>query len=169
MSRGFRLFLILELALVGLDQVTKAWARAAASGVEGRVFLPVWPNVFELKLVYNRGVAFGMAEGFGLWLAPLAVAIGIGAAIHSYRSADEGAWTHVTMAALAAGALGNVIDRLTLGHVVDLFYVRLIDFPVFNVADVCITFAGAVFVYLLFADLLKNHKEKVAESEAGSP
>jgi signal peptidase II len=61
------------------------------------------------------------------------------------------------MALLCAGAIGNLIDRLALGRVTDMFWLRFIDFPVFNVADVCITIAGVLLGLSVVAELFQRH------------
>ena len=139
-----------------VDQVVKAWARGAAENVEGRVIYPLWPGVFELKLLYNRGIAFGMLQGMGVWLAPIAIAITVAAAYHVYKNPRESKVVHFGLALLAAGAIGNVIDRIWLGKVTDMFWFRLIDFPVFNVADSCITIAAGLLVWKWGLDAFRH-------------
>lgn len=173
MKNRFHLFLILVPLLFALDQVVKVWARAVAGGVEGRSIFPVWPNVFELKLVYNEGVAFGMFQGFGVFLAPVAIGIAAVAAWHSWKHPNDGAASHVTASLLAAGALGNLFDRLAFGKVTDMFWIRVINFPVFNVADVCITVAGAMLVLAAVRDVIhrsgRAHEAPAATPTAGEP
>lgn len=137
------LFYILTVGLLALDQAVKAWARGALAERES---IAVWPGVFELKLTYNEGVAFGMLQGFGHLLAPIAIGIAAFAAWHVYKHPNEGKLTTWGLALLAAGALGNLYDRLAHGKVTDMFYARIIDFPIFNVADVCITFAAIILI-----------------------
>ena len=156
MTRLF--FWVAALALV-LDQAVKYWVRFAAEGVEGRSLAVLWPNVFELKLVYNEGIAFGMFQGAGVWLTPVAALIAGGATWYSLRHKHEPKSTHVTMALLCAGALGNLIDRIALGKVTDMFWIRAIDFPVFNVADVCITIAGVMLGISVIAEFFHKHPE----------
>jgi len=159
---------LVSLWLVGVvvvDQLVKAWARAAAEGLEGRIIHRLIPGVFELKLVYNKGIAFGMAQGGGVFLTPIAVLVMVAALWMTLTKAKETRLFHVTMVALAAGALGNLIDRLRFGQVTDMFYIRLIDFPVFNVADVSITLAGCLLVYSGLVDMIKPRKESAAPSE----
>lgn len=158
------LFFLLSVSALALDQATKFWARAAAGGAEGRTFLNPWPGVFEFRLVYNEGIAFGMLPGMGVWLTPIGVIIAGGAAWYSLKHPQESKATHVTMALLAAGAVGNLIDRLAFGKVTDMLLVRLIDFPVFNVADVCITIAGTMLALSALTELF--HKEPPAVEEA---
>ncbi|MBL8066304.1 MAG: signal peptidase II [Chthonomonadaceae bacterium] len=164
MRRGLRLFVLLSIGLLLIDQMVKLWARNAAQGTEGRTLLAVWPGVFELKLVYNQGVAFGMLQGMGLLLSPIAIAIAVSAAIYSWKRPDEPKVHHVTAALLASGAVGNLIDRLTQGHVTDMFWIRLINFPVFNVADVCITAAGVLLVLGAARDMIRPNHESTDQT-----
>ncbi|MBS1708498.1 MAG: signal peptidase II [Armatimonadetes bacterium] len=141
------------LALVGLDQLVKYLARTAAQGILGKTIAALWPGVFELKLVFNKGIAFGMLQGKGIWLAPVAVLISVGALVYSIRKPEESRLSHITMVCLSAGAVGNLIDRSLFGQVTDMFWIRIIDFPVFNVADVLITIAGCLLAWTALQEL----------------
>ncbi len=156
MKNGFRVFLLIVPALFALDQFVKIWARMAAQGVAGRTIAPLWPGVFELKLVYNEGVAFGLMQGMAMLLTPVAVGIVAVSAWYSWKHPEDPTVSHVTAGLLASGALGNLIDRLSHGRVTDLFWIRLINFPVFNVADVCITLAGTLFVLGALREMLNK-------------
>jgi signal peptidase II len=141
-----------------VDQATKAWARAT--------FLPSqrpgfpWPGKFELTLTYNTGVAFGQMEGRGIWMAPIALGIAIAAGIFSFRNARESRWTHSAMGLLAAGAVGNLIDRIFFGKVTDMIYFSAINFPVFNIADSCITAAAIMLMVTWLRDATKTVEAK---------
>lgn len=126
------------VALFVVDQLVKLWTRQTLRLEESRA---LWPNVFEIRRANNEGVAFGMLQGKGVWMTPIAVAIAVGAALYVYRHPKESRWNHVAFGLLASGAIGNLFDRLVLGRVTDMFYFRLINFPIFNVADACITIA----------------------------
>ncbi len=153
-----RLFFWVTACALFLDQAVKVWARMAAEGTEGRSIFVPWPNVFEIKLVFNEGIAFGMFQGAGVFLTPIAAVIAGGAAWYSLKHAHEPRSTHVTMALLCAGALGNLIDRIVLGKVTDMFWIRAIDFPVFNVADICITVAGFMLGVSVVMELFHHGK-----------
>ncbi len=126
------------------DQVSKAWVRAAFH--EGQTMPYPWPGVFEFTLTYNRGVAFGMFQGMGVLTAPIAIAICIGAVLYSRRATHEPPYVHAALGLLTSGAFGNLIDRVWLGKVTDMLWFRLINFPVFNIADSCITVAAISLV-----------------------
>ena len=127
----------LVLTLV-LDQAVKAWVRGNMVETQS---IALWPNVFELRFAYNTGIAWGQLEGKGVLLTPVALAIAGAAVWYVARHPAESRWNHVAFGLLASGALGNLIDRIAVGKVTDMFYFRLINFPIFNVADACITVA----------------------------
>jgi len=133
-------------------------------GREGASIYPLWPGVFELTLVYNPGIAFGQLQGYGVLLTPIAMAIAIGAIWYSHKHPNSPKVYHVVASLFAAGAIGNLIDRLYLGKVTDMFDFRLIRFPVFNVADACITISGAIMVLLWIFEAIQERKEEKPES-----
>ena len=138
----------LIIVLIALDQITKSAAVAKLMGSGPYVIID---NILEFLYVENRGAAFGIMNGmrsFFLLIAPLISVIMLGALAYIPR-------THrffplrLTLAGIIAGALGNFIDRLINGYVVDFIYFMPIDFPVFNVADIYVTCAAFSLIYLL--------------------
>ncbi|MFN3683118.1 MAG: signal peptidase II [Fimbriimonadaceae bacterium] len=160
MSPHRALFLGTVLASVAVDQAVKFWVRSALIPAES-LHLP-WPGVFEITLAYNRGVAFGMLQGFGVYLFPIALAICVGAFVYSERHPHEPRASHLALALVAGGAIGNLIDRVALGKVTDMFWFRLIDFPVFNVADSCIT-VGTILL------LWRGYRSSLGHAETRPP
>ncbi len=155
--RSFLLFASLFAGMLALDQLTKLWARAAFA--VGQAF-PLWPDVFELTLTYNRGIAFGLFEGAGQLFAPIAIAIAAGAAWYSWKHPREPRVSHVALGLIAAGAIGNLIDRLWLGKVTDMLWIRAVNFPVFNVADVCITCAAGLLAIVWMREAAPGGRRK---------
>lgn len=136
--------------MLAVDQASKAWVRAELRPEQS---LPVpWPRVFEITLTYNEGIAFGLFKGAGVLFAPVALLIAVATAWYSYRHPQESRLGHVAMGMLAAGAIGNLIDRLWLGKVTDMFHIVAINFPVFNWADTCITVAAVLLGLRWLAD-----------------
>ena len=127
----------LVLTLI-LDQWVKAWVRGNMRLDQS---IALWPNVFEIRYAKNTGIAFGQLEGKGVLLTPIAIVIAIGAVVYIYRHPRESRWNHIAFGLLASGALGNLYDRVVAKEVTDMFFFRLINFPIFNVADACITVA----------------------------
>lgn len=146
---------LLSVLLVGLDQLTKYLAVVYLRGKEPFVILQ---GIFELRYLENRGAAFGILQGkkpifiiITILVMMLLVYVFIRIPLEKHFYA-----LHGICIALFAGAIGNFIDRMTLDYVVDFFYFSLIDFPIFNVADIYVTCAMFVFVILF----LFYYKEK---------
>ena len=149
-KNGWMVFFLPVCVLILIDQVSKL---LAAHFLKGQPSLGLIPGVFELFYLENRGAAFGMFKGRQLLLAVLALAItGFAAWIcirvlpptKLYRPLQ------VVCIMLSAGALGNMIDRLWHHYVIDFLYFSLINFPVFNIADVyvCVSCAALIFLIL---------------------
>lgn len=136
-------FWAIFLGTLGLDQIVK-WLMRTNYG-EGQSSTLI-PGVLDLNLQFNKGIAFGKLQGYGVFLAPIAIVIAIGAAVYTYRHPKENGWGHFAMGLLASGALGNMVDRLVFGRVTDMFETRFMRFPVFNVADACITVAACILI-----------------------
>lgn len=159
MSRRQVGFWIIFLGMLVLDQWSKGWIRGhlpPGGSFEGKPF----PGVFELTLIYNQGIAFGMLKGAGPLLSPIAILIACGSTWYSLRHPKESMFTHAAMGLLAAGALGNLYDRVVNHQVTDMFWFRLINFPVFNVADSCITVATCLLILGWWGDALRSRAEE---------
>lgn len=162
MSVHILLGIVLSALLIGIDQLTKYLAVVYLRGKESFVILR---GVFELQYLENRGAAFGMLQGkktffmiitILMMLLLIYVFVRIPLEKHYYA-------LHGICIALFSGAIGNFIDRIKLDYVVDFFYFSLIDFPIFNFADIYVTCAMFVFVILF----LFYYKEKDLDNLSG--
>jgi len=147
------------LAVLALDFVTKAWALAALTG-QGRV--PV-TGFFNLVLVWNTGVSFGMFQSggeAGRW-ALVALSLAISVILLLWLRREQSLVSRLAIWLILAGALGNVIDRIRFGAVVDFldFHAFGYHWPAFNVADSAIV-VGAV---VLVADSLFGRERTLGE------
>lgn len=140
------LFCLVAAAVVLLDQLSKAAARAAL--VPGEPVTLV-PGVMDLTLVFNTGAAFSLGEGAGPLFVAIAAAIAAGGAWLAWRRTDAPLSLVLTVAAVAGGGIGNAIDRVATGAVTDFLDTTLFDFAVFNVADIFVT-CGVVVAALLW-------------------
>lgn len=136
------------LFLVAADQLSKFLAVRYLKDAPDRILIP---GVFQLSYLENRGMAWGMLGGMR-WLIVIFTAVILAALVCLWRRVPfTGHYLafRVLSVLFAAGAVGNVLDRLFRGFVVDFFYFSLIDFPVFNVADclVCISLILIVILY----------------------
>ena len=164
MLRRIVLFSAAVVNLLLLDQVVKA---VSVSSLMNRPPVEVIPNLFNLAYVENRGCAWGMLQG-QVW--PLAIfgIVVMGLLVWKRKSVfPRGGWGVLCEILLYAGILGNLIDRLTRGCVIDMFdfHWGVHHFPVFNVADSYITVAAALLLILGF---FQKDGEKDAERERGA-
>lgn len=148
--------------IVILDQATKAAAREVLVGGP-RVLLP---GIVNLVHVENTGAAFSLAEGAGVILGILAVVFLVGATLAAWRMGDLPRCVVVSIAMVAGGGFGNLIDRVMHGSVTDFISCAFVNFPVFNVADICITLG--VVVFLLGCFVWEPSDGTEAEAELGN-
>ncbi|MFA5115102.1 MAG: signal peptidase II [Candidatus Omnitrophota bacterium] len=135
--------LIIAASVLFLDQLTKSLVTKYLSFNQS---LPLIDGVLYLSLVHNRGAAFGMLKGLNIFFIFMALA----AITLIYLNLRRLGWRRVTIpvAALSlilAGALGNLIDRLAFGYVIDFIDLRV--WPVFNVADSAITIGALLWAF----------------------
>ena len=139
---------LLTLLLIGFDQWTKS---LAVRFLKGRDAYVLWDGVFELRYLENRGAAFGMLQGQQMFFLLTGLLV-FAAALYFFRHVSEDRMflpLRIIAVFILAGAWGNMIDRLRLSYVVDFFYFSLIDFPIFNVADIYVSVGTAVLAVLI--------------------
>lgn len=139
-------WLVTFFSTIILDQVVKILTRTyiPLGGHGGNLI----PGLLGLRHAENYGVAFGQLQGWGVYLAPIALVITFLAWRHTAKHPNDSKWIHFAMGLLASGAIGNMIDRLARGKVTDMFELQFVNFPVFNIADACITVAAIVLVFV---------------------
>ncbi len=135
------------VALVGLlgDRLTKYLVVRSFEGV-GDTF-PLWSDIFHLTYVINTGAAFSFFRDGVNWLRWLSLAVSLGLMALAWFGSKMKLTEQLGYGFILAGALGNGIDRFLFGHVVDFLDFRLIEFPVFNLADVFIN-VGIIFLLI---------------------
>ena len=144
-------YLLTILSIAGLvcaDQLTK---HLAVTNLKGNPPKVIWKGVFELLYSENTGAAFGMLQDATWFFIVITLIILVAVAYFYARIADKEQFRllRILLVFISAGAIGNFIDRFLNGYVVDFLYIRLINFPVFNVADCYITWAGIMLALLL--------------------
>jgi signal peptidase II len=133
---------LVATALVLLADQASKWAILSVLDLPQRAAPMVLAPVLNLTMVWNRGVTFGLLTGFGAWghllLSGLAICVVVVLAVWLRRA--ESAVTAIALGAIGGGAIGNVIDRLRFGAVVDFIDTHLGDWHwyVFNIADAAI-------------------------------
>ena len=141
-------FLLLPVALVLLDQITKIWARGVLAG--GKVIVLI-PKALQFQYLENRGAAWGMLQGRLNILSFVTFFLLILFLGLSFRVPEGKRFFPIYLVFLfiIAGAVGNLIDRLVFGYVTDFIYFSLINFPIFNVADIYVTCSVILLVILV--------------------
>ena len=140
-----------------LDQITKLLSVLFLMPKES---VPLIKNVLHLTYVENRGAAFGMlAEQRWVFMVISTVAI-LAMAAYLYLGNAQGRLYTVSLALIISGGIGNMIDRIALGYVVDFIDFCLIDFAVFNGADSFVCIGAGLLMLALILDIIKEAKGK---------
>lgn len=150
-ARNGAIVAVIMVLLLGIDQATKAFFNQFPVG---SVVMGPFGDVLCLRTVHNTGAAWGMMDGATVLLGVLSLAVVAVLLVFLFVLApDASSLTAVAVGLVAAGGIGNAIDRFTLGYVVDFIQPLFIDFPVFNVADIGVTCG---FVLLVLSLLLQR-------------
>ena len=145
-------FLWLSVVVLVIDLMTKQIANHYLSRF---IAYQVFPG-FNLVLVHNQGAAFGFLHGQGGWqtwlFTCIAVVIVVALIIWLVRLRRNQTWLAIAIALVIGGAVGNMIDRVILGYVVDFldFYIGQYHWPAFNFADTCITIGAILIIWRLW-------------------
>lgn len=160
------LWTLLIIAFIYLDQMSKY---LAVIFLKGEPSFPLWQDVLHLTYVENTGAAFGMLKDHR-WVFMIASTVAIvGIFVYLVRHRKESRLQTLSLSMLVAGGIGNMIDRVALGYVVDFIDFTLIDFAVFNVADsfVCVG-VGLLILYIIIETVKSYKQEKRAKNEGAA-
>ena len=148
---------------IGLDQLTK-WL--AVVNLQGEPSFPLWREVLHFTYVENTGMAFGMMKDHRWVFMVFSTVSIIALLVYLFRFRPESRWMQISMAFIIGGGIGNMIDRIFLGYVVDFIDFTLIDFAIFNVADSFVCVGAGIMIVLLFRDLINEIKLERAQKAA---
>lgn len=140
--------IIFFAGLVYLDQITKA---LAVRHLKDKPAFVLMDGVFELHYLENRGAAFGMLQNQKVLFIVIAAVmlVVISYTLLKLPRNKHFAALEILLVLIASGAVGNLIDRVNLNYVVDFFYFKLINFPIFNVADIYVSVSCVLLAILL--------------------
>lgn len=164
------IFVVMLMLAIFLDQWTK---QLAITRLQGKSAYPLWKGVLEFRFYANTGIAWSMLEGQMALILFTGMIFLLVVLFCIFKLPVEKKFriVYVSGGLLAGGALGNMIDRIRLGYVVDFIYVSLIDFPIFNVADMFIV-CDVILLGILFTFVYKEEdlaflsmKKKVREEK----
>jgi len=135
---------IIVLIILTLDQTSKI---LLSRSLYFDQTLPLIRGVFDITLVHNRGAAFGIFKG-QVYLFIIASSVAVFLIYSSLKSKKHSIYYVASLSFILAGALGNLIDRVRLGYVIDFFNFHF--WPVFNIADSAITIGSIILAWLIF-------------------
>ncbi len=158
------LWLIPIAAVIGLDQLTKYLAVLHLKPINTH---PIIEGVLHLTYVENRGAAFGMLKNHRwifMIISTVAIIAVIAFMLAAYKKQYYSPVLFLGLGLIAGGGIGNMIDRFLVGYVVDFIDVRLINFAVFNVADIFVCAGCAiVFLKIILDDIAESRKNKTGD------
>ena len=161
------LWILIIAASVLVDQITKLLAAGNMALYDS---VTVIPHVFSFTYIHNYGAAWGLfSEHRWVFLILTGIAL-IVLPILLYRYRHLPFLFGFSLSLIIGGAIGNMIDRLFRGYVIDFLEFTFIDFPVFNVADICVTVGTILmFIYIVFLDktFFADTKSKPAPQPEG--
>ena len=154
---------VIFFVLLLIDQLTKLWAVKILKPIGS---IKIIHNVLEIYYVENRGAAFGIMQNKQWFFLIITLAVLVGLLWISGKIPEEKHFIPLKACLyfVGAGAVGNMIDRVFRKYVVDFIYFSLINFPVFNVADIYVTVSTIVFCLLLFFYYKEEDLERIVRS-----
>lgn len=143
------IYFILAGIIVGIDQLVKYWTVQT---------IPLGETLFQnpilsLTQLHNEGAAWSILEGHMWFFYIVTIICCLVISYLLYRNRKESKWLTIGLTLVLGGAIGNFIDRVALGYVIDMFQVEFFDFPIFNIADTALSIGVVcIFIYILFDD-----------------
>lgn len=152
------IYLVISAVIVGLDQWTKYLTVENIQLGETKEFIS---GFLSFTYIRNTGGAWSILEGKMMFFYIMTVAVVAVLLYLLVKNSKGSKWFTIGLSLILAGALGNFIDRLRLGYVVDMLKTEFITFPIFNIADMALVIGvGCVFIYLI----LDERAQKKAKS-----
>lgn len=143
-------YLIISALIVGIDQWVKYLTISNISLGETKDFIP---GILSFTYIRNTGAAWSLLEG-KMWFFYIITVIVVAVVIYVLiKNVNGSKWFTIGLTLVLAGAVGNFVDRLRLGYVVDMFQTDFINFPIFNIADMSLVIGVAcIFIYLILEE-----------------
>lgn len=159
------LLIIAVVILVAADQITKYWAATDLQAAGSIDFIHFGDyKVLDLTYLENTGAIFGSMSGQKWFLIGFTSLIIICGAVAMFWAAKRSKMLSFSIMLFVAGGIGNLIDRIRFGYVVDFLEIKMFRFAIFNVADICVTCAFVLTLfYVIFLEPKTEKKKKAAE------
>ncbi|NJK38393.1 MAG: lipoprotein signal peptidase [Oscillatoriales cyanobacterium RM2_1_1] len=154
------LFWLAAIISLVLDHLTKFWVVRTFELTVPPETIPIWPGVFHFTYVINTGAAFSLFHGGVFWLRWLSLGVSLALMAMAWFGPRLSRLEQLGYGLILGGALGNGIDRFVSGHVVDFLDFRLIQFPIFNLADVSINIGIFCLLMITFFGHSMRHSSQ---------
>ncbi len=152
---------VMIIVIIAIDQITKYFAKSYLYPNGAKNFIQ---GFIEFRYAENTGMAFSMFSGARWFFVVLTAAVVLAMVVFMFKKCQQNLWLYWTLGVLTAGAVGNLIDRIYLGYVIDFINPTFVNFAVFNIADCAVTLgAVSLIAYLAFDMFKKDNKESKDE------
>ncbi|MGX7108447.1 signal peptidase II [Facklamia miroungae] len=138
--------IIITGLVIIFDQALKFWTQ---NNIELNKPLEIIPDFFQLNYTQNIGAGWGLFAGQRLFLIGITFVVIFYLLYLTWRNRESFIYSKIAYGLLLGGAIGNLIDRLTRGYVIDMLQVRLFDFPVFNLADAALSLGVVLLIVIV--------------------
>lgn len=141
---------IIVASVIILDRYTKHLAAVYLKDIPGGTY-PLIKDVLHFTYVENKGAAFSMMQNFRWLFIGVTIIVSFVILFYLIKHRSDSVFLNVSLSLILGGAIGNLIDRIRVGYVVDFIDFRAINFAIFNVADSAVTIGSILFaIYILF-------------------
>lgn len=147
---------IMIILIVAFDQITKYFASLKLADGSVAKFIP---GVVQFKYAENTGMAFSMLSGARWVFIALTVVVCVGVFYYLFSNRCKNLWLYWSLGVILSGGIGNLIDRIRFGYVVDFIEPTFVNFAIFNIADCAVTCGAVVLVGYLLYDAFKDVKK----------
>ena len=153
---------IMIVLIVAFDQITKYFASLKLADGSVAKFIP---GVVQFKYAENTGMAFSMLSGARWVFIALTVVVCVGVFYYLFSNRCKSLWLYWSLGVILSGGIGNLIDRIRFGYVVDFIEPTFVNFAIFNIADCAVTCGAVVLVGYLLYDAFKDVKKPKENSD----
>jgi signal peptidase II len=143
------------ILIVAFDQITKF---LVSQNLYDGTVINFIPNFIQFRYAENTGMAFSLFSGARWIFIALTIAVCVAVLWYIFSNRCKSLWLYWSLGVIVAGGIGNLIDRISLGYVVDFIEPVFVNFAVFNIADCAVTCGAVVLVAYLVADAFKKDK-----------
>ncbi|WP_294799985.1 signal peptidase II [uncultured Eubacterium sp.] len=154
--------MIMIVLIIAFDQITKYFASLKLADGSVAKFIP---GVVQFKYAENTGMAFSMLSGARWVFIALTVVVCVGVFYYLFSNRCKSLWLYWSLGVILSGGIGNLIDRIRFGYVVDFIEPIFVNFAIFNIADCAVTCGAVVLVGYLLYDAFKDVKKPKENSD----